>query len=448
MNKPTLRRNFIGNFSVSLFTILIPTLFLFFTIKEGLINSFASEVLKEMAAIDMVQKKHEGEYYNEETHTLDYINGLHEAVLDQEAIKKRFNEISYMFSLLPIAIILILIFVKGWSNIKSKVKHVDESIIASQIPLITGVGKIKWYVSKHTFSYGFLVNRIVLGTDYFFSPYEKKKFILNHELRHLKFRDSILKNFLINLKMFFLPIFFIFLWFFTFFIGMFQIFSPWIEEPSEVFPDLDTSQIVVLISYIVMPIVMIFLLQFSFRKITKWFSFIKEFLADQYAMIESNGYIPELKQNADKYHPSGENRMFFLKKNNRIVSAFPFLFFTIILLNINFGNSVISDEYYFIALFSILFVFVLLDIFYLKLHKINIKEWIGLFLLILFFGAWNFFILKFYQENYTFNYSPGSYLINLLTNMGLLLVLVIFGIAQLIINKINSRKKKTVINGE
>ena len=149
MNEPNLRRNFIANISISLFTILLPTLFLFFAIKEGLILSFANDVVNEMAAIDMVQKKYEGEYYDEDTHMIDFIKRLPNSERNQKTIRRRYNEISFMFSLLPIIIILMLIFVKGWSNIKSKVKQIDKSIIESQIPITNGLKNIKWYVSVY-----------------------------------------------------------------------------------------------------------------------------------------------------------------------------------------------------------------------------------------------------------------------------------------------------------
>jgi len=435
MNNPTKKSNYVANITISIFIFLITFSFLFFTIKEGLIRSFANDIVNEMSAFDMVQKKHNGEYYNEESHSFEYIKGFSKSERDLENLRRRYNEIFYMFSIIPVFIILILIFVKGWSNIKSKVKQIDTSVFRSHINLNNDFRNIKWYISKLTFSYGFFTKRIVLGTEYFFSSNNHKQFIINHELRHLKFRDSIMKNFLINFKRFFLPIFYIFLWFSTFLLNIFQILFKWLEDPHQEVPDLNNYQIIAIIAYAITPILMIFLLRYSYNKITRWFSYVKELLADQYAMISLDGYIPSLGQIADDFHPSGETRMSFLNKSNRVVSVFPIFLVSITLLNINFGNSIISDENYFICLTLLLVLFIFLDIVYIRLHRISLKEWLSLLFIILIFSAWNFLILNFHQENKTFNFSPFTYIVNLAVNALALFTLLIFGMVQLVITK-------------
>jgi hypothetical protein len=209
MKNIRLTKNFTSNIAISIFTFSLPFIFIFFTIETGLLRSFSMITVNQMAAIDLVVDRQEGVVFDEDSHQLDYIEKLPSSESEQKILKERLDDIYYMFLIIPFIITIIIIFIKGWKNIKSKVKYLEWNDIKSQIPLL-GMDKIKWYVSKHSFSYGFFTKRIILGTDYFFSSNEKRKFIINHELRHLTFKDSVLKNFLINLMKFFLPVFCVF----------------------------------------------------------------------------------------------------------------------------------------------------------------------------------------------------------------------------------------------
>jgi len=438
-NDIILKKNLIANCGVSLLVALLPTIFMFFIIREGLVRSFASDVVNEMAALDIIEKKSKGEYYNEDTHIFDYIKRLPSAERDQNAIRYRYNKISYMFTFLPVVIILILLFVRGWSNVKLKVKEVDKSIFENQGSK-NGFKHIKWYISKLSFSYGFIIKRMVLGADYLLGSEKMKQFIINHELRHLKFRDSILKNYLINIRNLFLPIFYILFWFFSFFIGMFQILFPWIESQSIETPDLNNMQIVALVSFAIIPLLVILMIRYAFKQVINWFAYTKEFLADQYAMLKTNGYIPELNQNIGKYHPSGESRMDYMKSSKRIVSAFPIFLLTVLLLNINFGNVMISDEFYFLSIFGVFFIFVFLDIFYIKLHSISIKEWSILFILILLFGLLNYISIHFHEKNQTINYNLTNNIFNVIINIAIAFILIVFGIAHWMLQHLKKTK--------
>ena len=158
--------------------------------------------------------------------------------------------------------------------------------------------------------------------------------------------------------------------------------------------------------------------------------------------LQSNDFIPKLTQKKDKYHPSGADRVSFLKNGYRIMNAFPFLFLGVILLNVNFGDSCISNEYYFYLTFIIFFLFTLLEVFYLKIHFLTLKGFFILNALILFFGIWNYIILAFHAENQSFNYSIDNYILNILVNIGLFITVLLFGIVQLVNSKFNKKNKK------
>ncbi len=426
-----MNKNYLSNIVVSVFAFVICSLLLVFTVKEGLTRVFAGDVVNEMAALDMIKKREVGVSYDEDSHIFEFIKNLSTSEEDQLVIRKRYNKIAYMFFILPCLLIFILVFVRGWSNVKSKVKKVDYDLLKDKIP-IDYLNKISWYVSDRTFSYGFLSKKIILGSNYFFASKEERNFILSHEFNHLRFKDSIIKNYLLNLKKFFFPIFCIIYFVVNFFVSVFQILFPWIESDINSAPDINSTQLLVIISYGVLPLLMIFLFNASFRKFTTWFSYAKEFLSDKYAFLNSNGFVPRFKESKDKFHPSEVSRRGYLKDNNRPLSIYPVFLFTIALVNINFCMSFVSDEYYFFSLFALLLLLIIFELLLIKLHTIGLMDVLRLTFLLAVFVGWNYFISNFHSNNGTFSYSPVYSFINIFGNITLFVLIVLFYLAGLV----------------
>jgi hypothetical protein len=327
----------------------------YFLLISGGTNRCCAHVVNEMAALETVKGRHEGRGDDFNFSAIDYVYEIKNSDDKKNNIKNRYDENAFMFVVIPMIIFILLVAVRGWSNIKNNVKEISRSSSNRLVKNEELVNKTKLYIGKHTFSYGIIFKKVIFGTDYLLASEPVKKFMLFHELSHLKFRDSVLKNFIINFRKFFLPIFLILFWFHVFFSGMSSVLFEHLRSQGDEPPDLSKVQLYLLISYAVFPVFMIFIIYFSFKNLEKWFAHAKEFLADKYAYVKSAGFAPEIKFKTDKYHPSGDQRLAALnsKTDFKVLNGNAYLFCATMLLNMNFSTSVITEfEYY--SIFSIL----------------------------------------------------------------------------------------------
>ncbi|MBK7409140.1 MAG: M48 family metalloprotease [Saprospirales bacterium] len=337
MDKRSLiRQNIAGYFISGLSLVLIGGL-IFFVVRDALIRSFTNGLWQEMYGMELVIDPETGhqreipEYDMSEA--FDYARSEDFSTI----LMKRYQEASFLFILFPALLLLVLLLARGWSNVKGRVRPLDlAAVFPDGDPGISGMEKVKWYLGRATFSYGFAIRRIVLGADFLMnSSPENRRFLIQHERAHLKFRDSVVKNFLINTRKFFLPVFYIVM-FFTALLsalaGMLFVEGVDIDEVEEPGP----WMVALILMYLGMAIVYFFLFRQGFRFLQHWFSYAKEFIADRIAAIRI-GSVPDISHfKADQHHPPGDLRWRYANGANRVLSIYPLFFFIAVLQNINF----------------------------------------------------------------------------------------------------------------
>lgn len=417
----------ITNYSITIFTFLLSGLFVFFFIYRILMFSSANTASANIIASQKIIEKNETGEYKYKNNEFKYYEEINNSEEKKKNLLSQIDELNFYFIFIPLIIFFLLFWVKGWANVKSKVKPL---IDYSKIDLLSK-DKIKWYIGKVSFSYGFIHKRIVLGTDYFFANADTKKFIIEHELSHLRYRDSIFKNYLINLRKFFLPIFYILYWFYSFQIGFLKTVFYYIQDTTNWKPT--SQQIILMLIYIFYPILYLVILRIALIKFTKWFSFAKEFLADKFASLKTN-YIPNFYSKMDKNHPSGEDRSMFLKGKKNILDIFPFLFFTTILFNL---QPDIFNIYFFLLVLCSFIIFYFLELFYFKLCFLKLKGFLYIVFLTIFFSGLNTFLVFLHSKNHNYNFDSSVNALVVFFNIFILFTSLIFYIVQVIRNKSN-----------
>ena len=87
------------------------------------------------------------------------------------------SRIPYITIGISIAFGFLLAYVNGWINLKNQVKNCKFSISFKILPFYPfNPHRVKWYLGKKTFSYGFFRERIVLGMNFFLVNNQYKTF--------------------------------------------------------------------------------------------------------------------------------------------------------------------------------------------------------------------------------------------------------------------------------
>lgn len=290
--------------------------------------------------------------------------------------------------LIPFLIILILSLANGWRNLAKNVKKIDLSDILKKLKIsfenrevtkLLNSHNISFYRGKGYYSYGFYKQKIILSWNFFTSnDNDFRSFALLHEKYHLVFRDSIVKNLVINFTRYFLPFFLFFAFFRTLaaIIGMYSL-SNAIQGKTFCF-----MMVVILFIYTAITYK-------KAKKIIEFFSLSKEFLCDRLAYL-STYYSPipkeQLKQpqlaQPNKYHPSLSERLSNLEGSNSNVDIKNILFVATAIVNCSiiglFQKWNIFIVEIFIAIFSLTIFF---DLLKTKLYYINTKGFILIFLI-------------------------------------------------------------------
>jgi hypothetical protein len=341
-----IKKRSIKNLSISLFTFLLILYFVFFAIK-GLVSSlYLLYVNHELMMIHLV--KHN--LTIEDLADSISIAGL----INSELIAYRYDEVKIIVNFAAIIFTFCIIFSRSWTNIKKNIEKKPPETIKLFLPNIQLHRKIKWYIGNETSSYGFFSKKIILGIKFFYESENEKKFYLYHELNHLRYRDSIIKNFILNTINIFLPLFCILQFIFS--VGAILIFH-------------HTYFFEIILSFS-FPLIILIILVLSMKKFLFWFSRTKEILSDEYAMNMTNGYISSFSQVNDKYHPSSKERILFLKSNKKI-DVSPFLALSLVFLNLKTCFPLINDYNFDYLILVTVFTFILIDLLFLKSFKIE-----------------------------------------------------------------------------
>ena len=377
------KKNATASLLISTFAILTNILFLFITIFESLFFYYIFYKLYENILISKML----GDVKNlNDTSAIDKFSKIYDEVSN-----------SIIWIVLTALIVIISLFIaRGWNDIKKSIIKIDNISLIKKIsnsfePNL--LNTITWYKGKRFSSYGFIKKKIIIGVESVVCKSEKSiQFMIFHELAHLKYRDSIVKNFFINLIVLFFPIFSVLI----FCISLLSVFFSKLNSSSTEF---ESSQF---FTYGLFSIFYLILFRLSSISLLEWFSKSKEYLADYYAMLSTNSFIPDFENNEDKYHPSKDDRVSNLIKP-KTISGFPPILFSIVVLNSNFLDYFNSGFKIFLPL-AILLIFItaiFLDFLFLKIFMLKKVDMFKLISIGFSFVLWYMYSFNYHKENGT-----------------------------------------------
>jgi len=368
---------------ISVFVIFASLLFLFVTIFESLFFYYLLYKLYGIKIISLILKN-----------ANDSKN-----ILTIDELSKISDEASIgiiWIAVTAIIVIISLFIARGWNDVKKTIAKIDNISLIKKISNsfeLNFLNKIYWYKGKTFSSYGFIKKKVIIGIESVVRKSEKYiQFMIFHELAHLKYRDSVVKNFLINFIHLFFPIFSVLI----FLVSLLSVFFSKLNSPSIEF------KIAPFFIYGIFSILFLILFRFSLILLLEWFSKSKEYLSDYYAMLSMNGFIPDFENNEDKYHPSKEDRILNLT-NYKTMSAFPLILFSIIVLNSNFLDY-FNTGFKIILPLLILLIFtatLLLDISFLKIFKFKKEDMLKATGICFSFVIWYLYSYNYHKENGT-----------------------------------------------
>ena len=326
-----------------------------FIILSGFSYSLISQIVQRvMSFFTIAIMAAEGKFYNYETNNLDLFNAI-SRVLSQKSLSYYLTTFLLFFLMLTAP----LLIVKNWKEIRFFVTTFPKQYL-SLVP--KAFHNIHLYLGLSTISYGIIKLRLIIGLDFFkLSSVEKKDFLLFHELFHLRCRDTLVKNIILNSIIFITPI--------SILLHLHN--SLLILDNLDFFKSKIVNQIVVTI----LSGVPIFLIYIFSRRIISFFSIYKEHLCDKYSYF-STGYLPDFPKTNDRHHPKAERRKSFLSAHETgLISATNFLLF--IFISCFFINNVVLV----LSVVGVAQIFLLVDLFNFKLIFFNLRDTLPLIII-------------------------------------------------------------------